>query len=283
MALYLGIDGGGSGCRAAVCDEAGRVIGRGSAGPANIWTGYERAQANVLAASEAALAEAGVAGRARELRAVLGLAGANVSTAAERLAAALPFARARIVSDAVIAIRGALAGTDGVAAVIGTGSVFGVQRAGAIRVIGGWGYLLGDQGSGARLGRALCEAALLSHDGLLPRSDLLVAVIDEAGGPEALVEWGATATPAEFAARVPALLDAAEAADAGAAMILAEADGMVAAALDALRAGEDLPVCFLGGLGPVYARRLAARYGAAVRTPAGSALDGALAMAREMA
>jgi glucosamine kinase len=86
MRLYLGIDGGGSGCRAAVCDDAGRVLGRGSAGPANIWTGFERAQANVLAATGAALAEAGAADRAGEVRALLGLAGANVSGAAARLA-----------------------------------------------------------------------------------------------------------------------------------------------------------------------------------------------------
>jgi glucosamine kinase len=158
-----------------------------------------------------------------------------------------------------------------------------VQRAGAIRVIGGWGYLLGDHGSGARLGRALCEAALLAHDGLLPRTDLLAAVIDEAGGPEALVDWGATASPAEFAARVPRLLAAAEAGDPAAEAILAEAEAVVARALDTLRDGADLPVCFLGGLGPVYARRLRLRYGDAVRAPAGSALDGALAMARELA
>jgi glucosamine kinase len=281
--LYLGVDGGGSGCRAAVGDGQGRVLGRGSAGSANIWTGFERARDNILAAVAAALAEAGAAGRDGEVRAVLGLAGANVSGAASRLAAVLPFARARIESDAVIALRGALGTADGVTAALGTGSVFGVQRKGAIRMIGGWGHLLGDQASGARLGRALCEAALLAHDGLAPGSPLLAAVIAEAGGPAGLVVWGAGAVPADFAALVPRLVGAAAAGDAAAEAILGEAEASVAGAVDVLRGGEALPVCFLGGLGPVFARRLAARYGAMIREPAGTGLDGALAMARELA
>jgi glucosamine kinase len=217
------------------------------------------------------------------VRAVLGLAGANVSGAAARLAAGLPFARARVESDAVIALRGALGTADGVTAALGTGSVFGVQRASAIRMIGGWGFQLGDQASGARLGLALCEAALLAHDGLAEGSPLLGAVLAEAGGPEGLVGWGAAARPADFAAFVPRLVAAAEAGDAAAEAIMAAATDSVAGAIDALRGGEAaMAVCFLGGLGPVYARRLAARYGAAIRAPEGTGLDGALAMAREL-
>jgi hypothetical protein len=64
---------------------------------------------------------------------------------------------------------------------------------------------------------------------------------------------------------------------------MAAATDSVAGAIDALRGGEAATaVCFLGGLGPVYARRLAALYGAASRAPAGTGLDGALAMAREL-
>ena len=145
----------------------GRILGRGEAASANIWTDPEGARANILAAAQAALDDAGGGGRLAELRAVLGLAGANVPAAAARLAERLPFARARIESDAVIALKGALGEDDGITAALGTGSIFGVQRGGAVRMIGGWGFLLGDQGSGARMGRALLEAALLAHDGLL--------------------------------------------------------------------------------------------------------------------
>ncbi|HYH46588.1 MAG TPA: BadF/BadG/BcrA/BcrD ATPase family protein, partial [Thermoanaerobaculia bacterium] len=163
MTLYLGVDGGGSGCRAAVADATGRLLGEGSAASANIWTDPQGALSNILAATRQAVEAVPTA--PGELVAVLGLAGANVAGAAERLASALPFARVAIESDAVVALKGALGDEDGITAAIGTGSVFGVQRGGAVAMRGGWGFQLGDHGSGAVMGRALCAAALLAQDG----------------------------------------------------------------------------------------------------------------------
>jgi glucosamine kinase len=56
----------------------------------------------------------------------------------------------------------------------------------------------------------------------------------------------------------------------------------VAHGIDALCAGEPLPICLLGGLGPIYAARLARRYGARLRPARGSAIDGALELARRL-
>ena len=61
------------------------------------------------------------------------------------------------------------------------------------------------------------------------------------------------------------------------------AEAAIAAAIDRLEADGPLPVCFLGGLGPEFARRLAARYPGMIRPPRGTGLDGALAMARGLA
>lgn len=283
MTFILALDGGGSGCRAVAAAADGSVAGHGSAGPANIWSDPEGALANILAAAEAALAEAGAAGRIGEARAVLGLAGANVASAATWLAARLPFAAARIESDAVTALKGALGDGDGITATIGTGSVFGLQRAGALRIVGGWGFVLGDQGGGAWLGRRLLEEALLAHDGFAAGSPHLAGLVAVADGPAGLVTRTRDFTPADFAALVPAALAAAEAGDPGAARVLAAAEAQVAMAIDALLAGGRLPVCFLGGLGPVFARRLAGRYGPLVQPPRGNSLDGALALARDLA
>lgn len=283
MTLLVALDGGGSGCRAAVAVAAdGSVRGRGTAGPANIWSDPERALANILAASEAALAEAGAAGRAGEVRAVLGLAGANVAAAAAWLAERLPFAEARIESDAVTALRGALGAADGILATLGTGSVFGRQRGGGARIIGGWGFLLGDHGSGAWIGRRLLEEALLAEDGQVPGSPHLAALVAASGGPAGVVAVSRDFAPADHAALVPAALAAAAAGDAGAARVLAEADFAIVRAIDTLAGDEALPVCFLGGLGPTFAARLAGRYGARMQPARGTALDGALAMAREL-
>jgi glucosamine kinase len=279
MTLYLGIDGGGTGCRAAVADGEGRILGRGEGASANIWSDPEGALRNILSAAQAAADAAGADVAA--LHAVLGLAGANVAATVENLAPRLPFARTRIESDAVIALRGALGPEDGITAAIGTGSVFGVQRAGAIRMIGGWGFLLGDQGSGARIGRALLERALLAHDGLAPASPLMTAVLGESGGPAGLVAWSRSAVPADYARLVPRILDAAET-DPAAAAVLAEADAAIAGAIDRLMADGALPLCFLGGLGRAFAARLAPRYSGLIREPRGTGLDGALALAREL-
>ena len=178
-----------------------------------------------------------------ELDAVLGLAGANVPAAAERLAARLPFARARIESDAVIAVKGALGEDDGVTAALGTGSVFGVQRGGAVRMIGGWGFLLGDQGSGARMGRALLEAALLAHDGLATRAPLLARCSPNTAGPRGR-RLRPDARPRRISpARCRASLAAAAAGDPAAAAILAAAEADVARRdrpADGRRAGAGL-------------------------------------------
>lgn len=282
MTLYLGIDGGGTGCRAAVADAAGAVLGRGAAASANVFSDPEGARANLIAAAEAALADAGGPARLGELVAVLGLAGANVQGRFAALADALPFARARVVSDAAIAARGALGQGDGVAALLGTGSVFVACRGGEMRFVGGWGFLLGDHASGARIGRDLLEAALLAHDGLAPGSPLAAAVVAEAGGPEGVVDFGRRARPADFAAYAPRLIAAAAGGDAVAGAVLARAEADVAAAIDLLLRPGPAPVCFLGGLGEAFAARLAPRYGALVRPAEGTALDGALALAREL-
>lgn len=274
MALVLGVDGGGTGCRAAVARVGGPVLGRGAAGPANISIDLEGAAANILAACEAALREAG-GGEVRA--AVLGLAGANVTAQAARLQGMLPFGAVRIVSDAVIAAKGALGAEDGILALLGTGSVFAVQQGGAIRLHGGRGFLMGDEGSGAVLGRALLRAALRADDGFRAMTPLLAQVLDELGGAEAAVAFALTARPADFARFAPRLLDSD---DAAAVEIVGAEVAEVAEILRALKA-DALPVTFIGGLGPFYAGRLAGQF--AVRVAQGSALDGALALAGALA
>lgn len=281
MKVYLGIDGGGTGCRAACADESGRLLGQGSGGPANIWTDPDGAAANILAAARAALAAAPGA-RDADVVAVLGLAGANVSGAADRLMAALPFGRVAVESDAVVSLKGALGNDDGIAAALGTGSVFGAQRGGRVTMIGGWGFQLGDHASGAVMGRALCSEALLAGDGEVASTPLLAQVLAGHGGPTGLVAWGKGARPADFAQLVPGMIAAAADGDPAAEAILVEATGHVARAIDRLMREGPVPVAFLGGLGPVFAARLAGRYAGLIRAAQGSGVDGALMMARRL-
>ena len=273
MQLVLGVDGGGTGCRAAVADLSGRVLGRGEAGAANIASEPDGAAGNIRLAIERALGQAGGSGT-QICRAVLGLAGANLPGAPERLAETLPYPQVKIVTDAVTATRGALGDQDGILAAIGTGSVFAVQRGGTIRQYGGYGFLLGDEGSGASLGRALLSRALRAHDGVVPMTPLLAQVLDDIGGPGRVVAFAFTARPVDFAGYAPQLTASS---DPAAQAILAEAEGEVARLLDTLQAGTGLPVVFLGGLGPHYASRFQTRW--PILPALGSGLDGALLLA----
>lgn len=275
MQLFLGIDGGGTGCRAAVADAAGRVLGRGAAGPANIASDPAGAAANILKAADQALVAAGGGTIAA---AGLGLAGANAAGAAEQLRSVLPFARVSVVTDGITAVKGALGAGDGVVAALGTGSVFAVQRAGTIRQIGGRGLVLGDEASGAWIGRALLSAALRAVDGFQPVTPLLSAILQEQGGADGVVAFSLRARPVDFAALAPRVVDSD---DPAARAILTRAEADVTEAITLLRGTQSLPVVFLGGLGTVFATRMADRF--PIQAALGTALDGALLLAREAA
>lgn len=276
MTLFLGIDGGGTGCRAAVADAAGRILARAEAGPANIASDLSGAARNILTAASQAAGQAG--GRLEDLVAGLGLAGANAAGVSGALSDLLPFARLRIVTDGVTAVIGALGEADGIVAALGTGSVFGVQRGGAVRQIGGRGLALGDEGSGAWIGRSLLSRALRAVDGLAPMTPLLAAVVQEMGGDDRVVAFSLTARPADYAALAPRILASD---DPAAQAVMAAAAADVAQAIGALQATPALPVVFLGGLGPAFAARLAGRW--PQRAAQGTALDGALLLARRAA
>jgi glucosamine kinase len=279
VVLFLGIDGGGTGCRAAVADATGRVLGEGRAGPANIASDVMGARDSILLAARQAMAAAtGSDAALSGVAAGMGLAGANAAGAVSTLRQALPFARLRIETDAIAAVKGALGGRDGIVAAIGTGSVFASQIGGQIRQIGGWGLVLGDDGSGARLGRSLLAAALGAHDGFRAMTPLLRAVLDEHGGSDGIIALSITARPADFAALAPRMLASD---DPAAREVVAQAVEDVARSIAVLQGDPALPVTFIGGLGAAYALRLAGRW--PVVPALGSALDGALLLAREAA
>ena len=273
MALFLGIDGGGTGCRAAVCDGAGRILGEGRAGPSNIASDPDGARANILAAARLALPQGATLA---QLSSVMGLAGANVAQSVARFSEGLPFARLRVESDALIAVKGALQDGDGVIAALGTGSVFASQRAGAVVQIGGRGLVLGDEASGAWIGRSILTRCLRAADGMEAMTPLLSSLLAERGGASGIIAFAQAARPADLALLAPLVV---EADDSAAKAVMDAADAHVAAYVNRLQDGSDLPVVFLGGLGPIFAARLSNLW--TIRPALGTALDGALWLARQ--
>ncbi len=283
--LLLGIDGGGTGCRAALCRDDGRIVGQGTAGPANMTSDFEGGVANIRAALIAAARAAGITDA--ELRRAVchaGLAGVQSDAAADRVAAALPVDRCRVTEDRDIAIAGALgAEGDGAVLAIGTGSFIGLRRHGAIHAVGGWGLQLSDQASGAWIGRSALAATLEAVDGLRPRSELAEALLKRFGGaPQDLVAFAATARPVDYGALAPMVMAAAESGDTMARDLVADGAAWLERALVALGHLPFEPICLTGGLGRFY-RAALDRTGRRFVDPIGSPLDGALILARAAA
>jgi glucosamine kinase len=164
--FILGVDGGATKTVAAVLNlETKKLCLPADGGPSNAAIiGIEQAVGVVLRVADEAMEKAGIS-RREIARAVLAVAGPST----EMLACHVRAVRSEdwiVVNDVVAAWATATRGTPGVGAISGTGSnVFGVGPGGRAWRAGGWGHLLGDEGSGYWLGIETIRAALHERDG----------------------------------------------------------------------------------------------------------------------
>jgi N-acetylglucosamine kinase-like BadF-type ATPase len=179
--FLLGVDGGATKTLAAVLDlREGRLhLGTGASSNPDA-VGPERATEALLGAADEALARAGASSEVLDA-AVLGVA----ATDTEAVAAEVRAHRPRewiVVGDVVGAWAAATGGEPGVGAISGTGSnVFGVGSDGRAWRTGGWGHILGDEGSGYWFGLQSIRAALRDRDGSGPPTALSDAVVQHFG------------------------------------------------------------------------------------------------------
>ncbi len=282
-ALYLGIDGGATRCRARLQTAAGVTVGEGLAGPANPRHGQAAACEAILAATHHALQAADLTETAAgRIHAGLGLAG--VGQAADRrqfLNWAHPFRSCALMTDAEIACLGAHGGEDGAVIVLGTGSCGVAMVAGQVMRVGGWGFPVSDQASGAWIGLSAVRRALLAHDGIVDPTALTKAVMATFDtDPEQVVAWQTTAGPADYGRLAPLVFEHGAAGDAEAAAILRNAAADVAQVAERLWASGARRLSLLGGvvgpMGPWLPDRLKENLDA----PMGDPLSGALLLAR---
>ena len=284
-ALFLGIDAGGTHCRARLVDGDGTTLGMGHAGPANLGIGVQ-AHNSIVAASRQAFAEAGLAPSARRrTHLAIGAAGADDPAAVEALAARrLPFASVTIRSDAVTACIGAHGGGDGGLLIVGTGSQGIVRRKGRFQRVGGWGFLLSDQGSAAVLGNRAVRQALAAHEGTATSSPMtrrIMSAFDNS--PAALLTWSRQSTPSQWGTFSPLVFTCADAGDPVAQRLV---DAAVADVADLLARMVELGaerIALVGGLADQYASRLPRRLARRFVPPQRDALAGAIDLAREAA
>lgn len=283
MTLFLGIDAGGSHCRSRLVDESGRVLGTGERlGAANARIGIERLHAALDDVSRQATDAAGLDETAiSTVRAGFGIAGilrTGVREALEGLP--FPFAVTAYETDAAIANIGAHGGRDGAILIIGTGSIGFGQVAGSRFSIGGYGFPISDEGSGAALGLSAMRHALRALDGRTQRTSLSIAVTERFHhNTAAAITWMDQATPRDYAAFAPLVMDRAEEDDPIARSIVENAASHIERFIEAIFE-RGAPRCALaGGLAPRMKRWLRQRTVERLSEAEGDPLDGALLLA----
>jgi glucosamine kinase len=285
--LFLGVDGGGTTCRARLCAASGAPLGEATAGPANIRFGLEQSFSAVLHATTRCLEQAGLApSNLHDITACLALAGASEPT--ELFAAQQhghPFRKAVVTTDARAACIGAHRGRDGGVIVIGTGTIGWAELKGRQHRIGGWGPPISDEGSGAWLGMEAVRRVLWARDGRIDWSDLLrtLFVVRFQSDPHGIVRWAQQASPRDFAALAPQIIDYALRHDPVAIELVRSAATHIDALAARLVALGAERLALTGGLAPFIEPSLSHATRRHVVPAAGDALEGALWLARAAA
>jgi glucosamine kinase len=280
--LVLGIDGGGTKSRARLADTSGRTLAEAAGGPASLRFGPEDAFAAIRACAATCFVRAGLPGREGDAIACLALAGATEpGLRAAALAHGHPFRLAILASDAEAACMGAHAGADGGVVVVGTGSIgWAILATGAHRV-GGWGFPLSDEGSGAWIGFEAIRRALRAHDGLTRWTPFLTRVFERFGSdPHAVVRRMDKARPRDFAEIAPIAVVFAHGGDDQARLLLRAAAGWIARVLRQLKALGAPRLALMGGLAGSLEPFLSDGIRRELVPPCGDALAGALLLAK---
>lgn len=264
MAVYLGVDGGGTKTAFVLADDSGAVLGEATGrGTYYFPVGIDLVE-RVLADGLAAVTAAAGIGAADIDRAFIGLPGygeasADVPAIEAICRRVLGSGRFDVGNDAVAGWAGSLGGEDGINIVAGTGSIAYGEWAGASHRVGGWSEVFGDEGSAYWIAVRGLNAFARMSDGRLPRGPLHEAVrsrIDAATDLDVIGvvvdRWKGERD--RIAALAPAVTEAAEAGDEVARRIVTDAGTELAAHVTAVRhglgvgPGPTVPVSFSGGV-----------------------------------
>jgi len=281
--LFVGVDGGGTGCRTRIEDAEGRVLGTGIAGPAALRIGVSRALAEVEKACSAALNEAGLEADAlNSLHAAVGLAGVGRKGALKELTLQPHHFRSVVYTDdATIACIGAHGGRDGGIVIVGTGSVGFALIGGREVRVGGYGFPISDEGSGADLGLSAIRLALRAYDertiGTSLTRDIMMRFHND---PFETVAWMDGATATDYATFAPLVMRHADAGDQIARRIVRDAAEQIDELVRRLSECGASRVALLGGLASSMQPWLAPDVQRRLVAVEGDAVDGALRLAR---
>lgn len=248
---YVGIDGGGTSCRARIRDEAGQLIGEGKSGSANILLGVEVAMTSIIDA----IAQAATIGGLTEtdfasMHVGLALAGAEQKSAwQDFMAQPHPFASVVLNTDAYGACIGAHNGDAGAIMIAGTGSCGIYLNGDQQHVVGGREFPISDQGGGAIMGLRLIQQVLLAEDGIVDKTPLAEHVLKHFNyDVDQIVTWSKSALPRDYGQFSPAIFNYAAQGDALAISMLKQTAADIEMFLVALNRKGANRICLMGSI-----------------------------------
>jgi glucosamine kinase len=281
--FFIGIDGGATHCLARIRDMDGNLLGEGVGGPANIHSDFPLARESIRGATKSALAAADLDERSlRRAHAGLGLAGAGLKTASDRLLSELTsFASIELETDAYVAWLGAHQGGDGGIAILGTGSCGLAIVDGQRIAVAGWGPEVSDEAGGQRMGREALRRTLWAFDGRAEKSGLTDALLTRfKWDPARIVSFAAAASSADYARFAPLIFKYALAQDPLAITLVSDAAEAAVSIIDRLLGAGAPAVSLIGGLAEPLLSWLPPRLSGFITPPQADPADGAILMAR---
>lgn len=215
MEYIIGVDGGGTKTEAVAYNLEGEVLKTSLKGFANLLNGKKEALNNIVDSIKELIDELGK----EELKGVyLGIAGMEVGDNTKYILDAVKETfdiEASLMNDGELALKAMLKGEDGILVIAGTGSiVFGIND-GKVARCGGWGHLLGDEGSGYKISIDALKNILFEEDNSLEKSDLSLAIMKEFNwnSVDDIVEFVYSSSKDEVAKVAPIVSKFAEAGD----------------------------------------------------------------------
>ncbi len=283
---YLGVDGGGTNCRIRLADAALATLAEAGGGRSNLQIeGGEPAWTSIMEGTCEVFAKAGIDYAATaQTFACFGMAGGRLPSARQAFERRpWPFAATRVYDDIDIARAGAHGGEDGGVVIIGTGSAALALRDGERFQCGGWGFHIGDQMSGAILGRELVRWAVEAGDQLVEGSPLTEAVIRRLGGSlDEVMDWSfKDRRPADYGALMPLFFDYYDKGDPVAARLMEIELGYIDNYVRWFKARRVSRLAAVGGFGTRLYPLLIARYGDFIVPARHEPLHGAVILAKQ--
>jgi N-acetylglucosamine kinase-like BadF-type ATPase len=180
MTHVIGIDAGGTKTVCLLADENGVILSQARGPGANLHIAGEAGVSRVLRrVMGEALGRSGI----KPAAVCLGIAGVDRDDEARTVRAIMTRlcrqSRVLVVNDALIALVAGAADAAGIVIIAGTGSiVYGRNQRGEAARAGGWGHLIGDEGSGYWIGHEALSAVMRAEDGRGPSTQMTADILD---------------------------------------------------------------------------------------------------------